>query len=108
MFIVSVEGPDNRDLPSVDGIKQALEYQWRSCSNVKFKIEEGSHKEVAELVSDYLKAEEALDRFKSMNEIKGTYDINSNIGHEWKTLYDDVNVKRHFLVGKLRQYGAIV
>lgn len=50
MFIVSVEGPDNKDLPSANGVKQVLDDWWRNYSNVKFQVEEGGHREVAKLV----------------------------------------------------------
>ena len=107
MFIVNVEGPDNKDLPSANGVKQVLDDWWKNYSNVKFQIEEGGHREVAKLVSDYLDAEQVLDKFESMNGISSQH-FNSEVGHKWKALYDDVRAKRITLVSKLRQYAAII
>ena len=107
MFIISVESCNNVP-PSAEGIKLALERHYGRFNGVRFTVEEGGHREVATLVSDYLSAEEALEKFKSIHEIDGKCSLDSQLGHEWKVLYDTVMTTRRTLVGKLHEYGAVV
>lgn len=112
MFIVSFEGPDDKNLPCANGIRQILDNELKPYSSgIKLQVEDGGHKEIAKLVCDYLDAEEVLEKFESMNGIVGFVgqcDLNYEIGHKWKALYDNVCAKRTTLVSKLRQYGATI
>ena len=105
MFIVSFDSRKDENAPSAEGIKLALEKQWGYGSGVRFGVEEGGHREIAKIVSDYLDAEEALERFDSATP---TTSLDTDVGCKWKVLYDDVHTKRTILVGKLREYGAMV
>ena len=114
MFIVSFDSRKDENAPSAKGIQLALEKQWGYGSGVRFNVEEGGHREIAKLVSDYLDAEEALEKFNSarpnnaINEILGAVSLDTDVGRKWKALYDDVSRKRVTLVSKLREYGAVV
>lgn len=108
MFIVSVES--SKAEPSKQAIEIALERHFGRNNGVAFKVEEGGHKEVANLVSSYLSAEEALERFESFKgvSLQNVIDLNTKDGQDWKTLYDAVRMNRTVLVSKLREYGASV
>lgn len=105
MFIVSFDSRKDENAPSAKGIQLALEKQWGYGSGVRFNVEEGGHREIAKLVSDYLDAEEALEKFDSATPATS---LDTEFGIEWKARYDNVREKRTTLVGKLREYGAMV
>lgn len=107
MFIVSVDnGPHEI---TAEGLRTTLYKNWVGYSGVKFSVEEGDHKMIAGFVSDYLAAEYELSKYEAAHNVYGgKADLSSPVGRHWKSLYDDVQTKRVFLVGKLREYGCII
>lgn len=107
MFIVSVDnGPHEI---TAEGLRAALYRKWGGYGGVTFRVEEGNHKTIAGFISDYLAAEDELSKYEAANDVYGgKANLDSPAGHQWKRLYDDVQAKRAFLVGKLREYGCAI
>ena len=107
MFIVSVD--NGKHEITAEGLKTTLYKNWGGYSGVKFNVEEGDHKKIAGFISDYLAAEDELSKYEAEHNIYGgKVDLASSIGRSWKHLYDDVQTKRAFLVGKFREYGCVI
>lgn len=107
MFIVSVDNGANEI--RAEGLRATLYRNWGGYGGVKFNVEEGDHNTIAGFVSDYLVAEDELSKYEATYDIYGgKVDLDSSVGRHWKSLYDDTQTKRAFLVGKLLEYGCVV
>ena len=108
MFIVSVDNGEHE--VTAEGLRTALSQKWGGYGVVRFNVEEGDHRTIAGFVSDYLAAEDALSKYEAAAGFSGgeKVDLDTPVGRRWKSLYDDVQAKRAFLVGKLREYGCVV
>lgn len=107
MFIVSVDNAKHEI--TAEGLRTTLYQQWGGYGGVKFSVEEGDHRTIAGFVSDYLAAEDELSKYEAEHDLYANKVVlDSPIGRRWKSLYADVQAKRAFLVGKLREYGCVI
>ena len=105
-FIVSIES--YKEPITAEGLKTALYRSWDRFSGITFKVEEGGIGAIAKVVSDYLTAEEALQKYEADNDIFNNCSIYSEKGQIWKQLSDDVRLKKTAVIETLRQCGQMV
>lgn len=108
-FVVEVE---SREGTSAKALAEAFDRGWNLGAQWQrrpaFKVEEYDYKKIIGFVSDYMAAVDALSEFEHKHDGYGKLPLDSSVGRAWKRLYDDVQLKRKTLAGKLRDHGCVV
>lgn len=108
-FVVEVE---SREGTSAKGLAEAFDRGWTLGEQWRrrpaFKVKEYDYRKIVGFISDYIAAVEAIDEYESKHDIYGKCSVNSSVGRGWKRLYNDIQLKRKTLIGKLREHGCVV